>query len=51
MRGAAGARSPISKQFADTVNYLTEQKLYTVDDLEARVNAHNAQTAELAGQR
>ena len=35
------------KQFADTVNYLTEQKLYTVDDLEARVNSHNEQTARL----
>ena len=35
------------KQFADTVNCLTEQKLYTVDDLETRVNSHNEQTARL----
>ena len=35
------------KQFSDAVNYLTEQKLYTVDDLEARVNSHNEQTARL----
>ena len=35
------------KQFSDTMNYLTEQKLYTVDDLEARVDAHNEQAARL----
>ena len=29
------------RQFADTVNYLLEQKLYTVEDLEARVTAHS----------
>ena len=29
------------QKFADTVNYLTEQKLYTVDNLEARVTSHN----------
>ena len=41
-----GARSSKGKvgnlqKFADTVNYLTEQKLYTVDDLETRVTSHN----------
>lgn len=29
------------QKFADAVNYLTEQKLYTVDDLEARVTSHS----------
>ena len=29
------------QKFADTVSYLTEQKLFTVDDLEARVTSHN----------
>ena len=35
------------KQFADTVNYLTEQKLYTVDDLEARVDSHNEKIGKM----
>ena len=35
------------QKFADTVNYLTEQKLYTVDDLEARVTSHNERIEEL----
>ena len=35
------------KQFADTVNYLTEQKLYTVDDLKARVDSHNEKIGEM----
>lgn len=48
----AGARSSKAKvgnlqQFSDAVNYLTEQKLYTVDDLETRVHSHNVQTARL----
>ena len=34
------------EKFADTVNYLTEQKLYTVDDLEARVTSHNERIEE-----
>ena len=29
------------------MNYLTEQKLYTVDDLEARVTSHNERIEEL----
>ena len=47
--GAWSNRGKITnlKQFADTVNYLTEQKLYTVENLEARVNSHSAQTANL----
>ncbi len=48
----AGAWSSKAKtgnlqRFADTVNYLTEQKLYTVDDLEARVTSHNERIEEL----
>lgn len=48
----AGAWSSKAKtgnlqKFADTVNYLTEQKLYTVDDLEARVTSHNERIEEL----
>ena len=35
------------QKFADTVNYLTEQKLYTVDNLEARVTSHNERIEEL----
>ena len=35
------------QRFADTVNYLTGQKLYTVDDLEARVTSHNERIEEL----
>ena len=35
------------QRFADTVNYLTEQKLYTVEDLEARVTSHNERIEEL----
>lgn len=35
------------KQFAETVNYLTGQKLYTVEDLEARVAAHDEALAGL----
>ena len=35
------------QKFADTVNYLTGQKLYTVDDLEARVTSHNERIEEL----
>ena len=35
------------QKFADTVNYLTEQKLYTVDDLEARVTSHSERIEEL----
>ena len=35
------------QKFADTVNYLTEQKLYTVDDLEARVTSHSEWIEEL----
>lgn len=35
------------KQFAETVNYLTGQRLYTVDDLEARVAAHDETLAGL----
>ena len=35
------------QKFADAVNYLTEQKLYTVDDLEARVTSHNERIEEL----
>ena len=35
------------QKFADTVNYLTGQKLYTVEDLEARVISHNERIEEL----
>ena len=35
------------QKFANAVNYLTEQKLYTVDDLEARVTSHNERIEEL----
>ena len=35
------------QKFADAVNYLTEQKLYNVDDLEARVTSHNERIEEL----
>ncbi len=35
------------QKFADTVNYLTEQKLYTVDDLKARVTSHSERIEEL----
>ena len=35
------------QKFADTVNYLSEQKLYTVDDLEARVTSHSERIEEL----
>ena len=35
------------QKFADTVNYLTEQKLYTVVDLEARITSHGERIEEL----
>ena len=35
------------QKFADTVSYLTEQKLFTVDDLEARVTSHNERMTAL----
>ena len=35
------------QKFADTVSYLTKQKLFTVDDLEARVTSHNERIEEL----
>lgn len=35
------------KQFAETVNYLTGQKLYTVEDLEARAATHDETLAGL----
>ena len=35
------------QKFANAVNYLTEQKLYTVDNLEARVTSHNERIEEL----
>ena len=41
------AKTSNLQRFADTVTYLTEQKLYTVDDLEARVTSHNERIEEL----
>ena len=41
------AKTSNLQRFADTVNYLTEQKLYTVEDLEARVTSHNERIEEL----
>ena len=41
------AVTSISYNQGRTVNYLTEQKLYTVDDLEARVTSHNERIEEL----
>ena len=35
------------QKFADTVSYLTEQKLFTVDDLETRVTSHNERMTAL----
>ena len=35
------------QKFADTVSYLTEQKLFIVDDLEARVTSHNERMTAL----
>lgn len=37
------------KQYADTVNYLSENGLYTLADLEARVSAHREKIEELKG--
>lgn len=47
--GAWSSRGKVGnlQKFADTVNYLTEQKLYTVDDLEARVTSHSERIEEL----
>ena len=41
------AKTSNLQRFADTVNYLTAQKLYTVEDLEARVTSHNERIEEL----
>ena len=47
--GAWSSRGKVGnlQKFADTVHYLTAQKLYTVDDLEARVTSHNERIEEL----